>query len=138
MKTILLAIFFCISYNGLSAQSSVVDKIIALNKQLETDFNSNELHKVAALYLDSAVVMGGGLNITGRTALDNYWMSLKDKGAKWKLEIDKVEDYGDIVIQRGRSYLAFPERQSNVRFILVWKKEKGSYKVLYDTYTRLQ
>lgn len=131
----------CLAINSyiLPAQSKVADKITALNKQLETDFNSNNMDKVAALYLDSAVIMGGGLNITGRAAIDNYWMGLKDKNAKWKLEIDKIEDHGNIVIQRGRSYLTFsPERQSNVRFVLIWKKEIDSYRVLYDAYTRLQ
>ena len=120
------------------SQSKVADKITALNKQLETDFNSNNMLKVAGVYLDSAVILGGGTNITGRSNLDNYWLSLKDKGASWKLEVDKIEDFGDIVIQRGRSYLSFgADRQSNVRFILIWKKTGDSYKVLYDTFTRL-
>lgn len=139
MKRILLIVCFAVTCSSLIAQSKVMDKINALNKQLESDFNSNNMDKVAGLYLDSAFIMGGGANVTGRAAIDNYWMSLKDKQAKWKLEIDKIEDYGNIVIQRGRSYLTFsPERQSNVRFVLIWKKDGDSYKVLYDTYARLQ
>jgi ketosteroid isomerase-like protein len=121
-----------------SSQSKADDKIIALNKEMEKSFNNNDMLKVSSFYIDSAVILGGGSNITGRTNIDNYWTSLKDKGATWKLEIDKIEDYDNIVIQRGRSYLSFgAERQSNVRFIIIWKKMAGSYKILYDSFTRL-
>lgn len=138
MKTILFLFLTTFSSAITFSQSKVADKITALNKEMEKSFNRNEVLKVAAFYLDSAVILGGGSNITGRTNIDNYWLSLKDKGATWKLEIDKIEDYDNIVIQRGRSYLTFsPERQSNVRFILIWKKTGDTYKALYDTYTRL-
>lgn len=105
---------------------------------MEMAFNNNDMNKVAGYYLDSAVILGGGTNMTGRKNIDNYWLSLKDKGATWKLEIDKIEDYETIVIQRGRSYLSSGSgSQSNVRFILIWKKIDGFYKILYDSFTRL-
>jgi ketosteroid isomerase-like protein len=140
MKMIL---FTCMMLNSLTgfSQSKTRDKIIALNKEMEKDFNSNNMPGVAAVYLDSALILGGGMNITGRTEIDNYWLSLKDKAATWKLEIDKIEDYNNIVIQRGRSYLSSGPNaagmQSNVRFILIWKKIGDSYKVLYDSFTGL-
>ncbi len=120
------------------AQSKVHDKIIELNKEMEKQFNRNEMLNVSAFYLDSALIIGGGANLTGRPNIDNYWLSLKDKGATWKLEIDKIEDFDQVVIQRGRSYLSSGSgMQSNVRFILIWKKTGDSYKVLYDSYMRL-
>jgi ketosteroid isomerase-like protein len=138
MKAIIFLLFITLSSLNAFSQPTVADKIAALNKEMEKSFNNNDMLKVAAFYLDSAVILGGGSNITGRVNIDNYWTSLKDKGATWRLEIDKVEDYGDIVIQRGRSYLTFsPERKSNVRFILIWKKTGDSYKALYDSFTRL-
>jgi len=117
---------------------TIPDKITALNKEMEKAFNNNDLSKVAGFYLDSAVILGGGMNLTGRKNIDNYWLSLKDQNASWRLEIDKIEDYDNIVIQGGRSYLSFGSGgQSNVRFILTWKKAGDSYKVLYDSFTRL-
>ena len=117
---------------------TIPDRITALNKEMEKAFNNNDLSKVAGFYLDSAVILGGGMNLTGRKNIDNYWLSLKDQNASWRLEIDKIEDYDNIVIQRGRSYLSFGSGgQSNVRFILIWKKSGDSYKVLYDSFTRL-
>ena len=120
------------------SQFTTSEKITALNKEMEKTFNNNDMLKVATFYLDSAVIMGGGMNLTGRTNIDNYWLSLKDNGASWKLETDKIEDYDNIVIQRGRSYLSSGSgMQSNVRFILIWKKTGDNYKVLYDSFTRL-
>lgn len=112
-----------------------------LLKDMETSFNSNDMLKVSAFYLDSAGISGGRQYITGRNNIDNYWLSLKDKNAVWRLETDGIEDYGDVVLQRGRSYLSYKsgetQRQSNVRFLLVWKKTGQSYKVLYDYFSGL-
>lgn len=127
-----------VAFSTAAFSQTTQDKITALNKEMEKDFNNNDLSKVAGFYLDSAVILGGGMNVTGRKNIDNYWLSLKDREANWKLEIDKIEDYDNIVIQRGRSYLSFGSGgQSNVRFILIWKKTGDSYKVLYDSFTRL-
>jgi hypothetical protein len=63
---------------------------------------------------------------------------MQDKSATWKLETDKIEDYDKIVIQRGRSYLASASgMKSNVRFIVIWKKTGDTYRILYDSFTRL-
>ena len=135
-----MVLLICMGLNAIVcfSQTTTSDKITELNRQMEKEFSNNEMLKVAAFYLDSATVMGGGLNLTGRRNIDNYWGSLKDKGAGWKMEIDKIEDYDLLVIQRGRSYLSSPSgMQSNVRFILIWKKTGDTYKILYDSFTRL-
>lgn len=138
MKISLLAIGLALSPAISFSQPDVTNKITALNKEIENAFDNNDMEKVASFYLDSAVILGGGMNLTGRTNIDYYWLSLKDKGSKWRLEIDKIEDYDNIVIQRGRSYLSSGSgMQSNVRFLLIWKKTGDSYKVLYDSFTRL-
>jgi len=114
------------------------DKINALTKMMEQEFNANNMLPVAAYYLDSALIMGGGMNVTGRKNIDDYWLSLKDRSASWKLETDKIEDHDKIIIQRGRSYLSSASgMKSNVRFILIWKKTGDTYRILYDSFTRL-
>jgi ketosteroid isomerase-like protein len=131
----------CLLGISATAQTSVADRIIQLNKELETAFNNNEMMKVSSYYLDSSLISGGGMNITGRTSIDQYWMSLKDQHAAWKLETDQVEDYGEIVIQRGKSYLTMTnngaKKEFNVRFLLIWKKTELGYRILYDVFSRL-
>ena len=123
MKSKLLLLALILGSVMSHAQLNTVDKINALTKGMEQDFNANKMKAVADYYLDSATIVGGGMNVSGRKDIDSYWMSLQDKSAAWKLESDKIEDYDKIVIQRGRSYLTFASGgQSNVRFILIWKK----------------
>ena len=138
MKRITLVTGLLIIHACICAQSNAMDKINALTKEMEQDFNANNMLKVSAVYLDTAAMLGGGMNVTGREGIDAYWMSLKDKSASWKLETDKIEDYDKVVIQRGRSYLSSASgMKSNVRFILIWKKVGNSYRILYDSFTRL-
>lgn len=136
---ILSGLLFCF-VQACFSQKNVLT-IRELNKSMENAFNSNDMLKVASLYLDSAIISGGRSHITGRTNIDNYWLTLKDKSASWKLEIDAVEDYESIIIQRGKSYLTFSsnsvQRQSNVKFLLVWKKVDSGYKILYDYFSML-
>lgn len=140
MKYLLTALVSLLLCSIVSAQKDN-PAIRQLTKEMETAFNSNDMLKVSAFYLDSAGLSGGRQYITGRNNIDNYWGSLKDKNAVWKLETDGIEDYGDVVLQRGRSYLTYKsgetQRQSNVRFLLVWKKTGQTYRILYDYYSGL-
>ena len=138
MKTKIIFLALLIVPAVTYSQSKIADKITVLSKEMEQEFNANNMLKVSAIYLDTAAIIGGGMNVSGRKDIDAYWHSLKDKSASWRLETDKIEDHGKIVIQRGRSYLTFSSGgQSNVRFILVWKKTGDDYRILYDTFTRL-
>ncbi len=141
MKKIFLIIAFVTCFFASYAQSTVQDKIEALNKEMENSFRENDMLKVASFYLDTALISGGRMNITGRIRIDQYWMSLKDKNGKWKLETESTDDFGSYVLQRGRSYLKFKlngtEKESNVRFFIIWKKIDEGYKILYDVFTRL-
>src|SRR5258705_3530077 len=129
MKNNILLLVLLIGPVMAYTQSNVHDKINVLNKEMEKEFNSNNMQKVASYYLDSATIIGGGMNVTGRKNIDSYWMSLKDQSANWRLETDKIEDYDQILIQRGRSYLTMGSGgQSNVRFVLIWKKTEDSYR----------
>ena len=141
MRSILITLVLSINSIYGFCQTSVHSKIVSLNKEMEEAFNANNMQKVSNFYVDSALISGGGMNVTGRQNIDKYWMSFNASSAKWRLEVDNVEDYGNIVIQRGRSYLSFTrdgsERQSNVRFVLIWKKEGDRYRIIYDLFGRL-
>jgi ketosteroid isomerase-like protein len=141
MRHVLFTILLFLFFQATHAQD-VERKIKDLNAELVRLFNKNDMAGVAAYYLDSALISGGRTNITGRKNIDSYWAGLKDKKGVWRLEVDKVENYRDIVIQRGRSYLNYTggdgvRRDSNVRFVLIWKKTGDSYKILYDIYSSL-
>lgn len=127
-----------------SHAQSVREKIETLNREMEKSFVQNDMLKVSSIYADSANISSGSgrMNVSGRKAIDRYWLSLKDRGVSWKLEIDLIEDFGVYVLQRGRSYLKSKgsdgkTRDSDTRFFIVWIKSGDSYKILSDIYTGL-
>lgn len=144
MKKIFLisiaSICFAFSYSQVIPAK---EKIEQLNREMEKSFSGNDMIGVASFYLDSALITSGGrMNITGRKGIDQYWMSLKGKGAQWKLETESIEDYGVYVLERGKSFLTFKTadgkgQESNVMFFIIWKKTGDTYKILYDVFTRL-
>jgi|SRR5687768_9866200 len=141
MKIIINLFFMVVFSSYCYSQSKAGNSIKQLNKEMEDYFNKNDMQKVSSFYMDSSVISGGRMRITGRSGIDNYWQMMKDKGYNWKLLIDSIEDYDQIVIQNGKSYLAKiengVEKQMNTRFLLIWKKTGDSYKIIYDLFSSL-
>src|SRR5687767_10677434 len=86
-KSIIMKTIFVVSsvllFTVSSAQTPVVDQIKSLNSEMEKSFMENDMLKVASFYLDTALISAGGrMNIYGRKAIDQYWVSMKDKGAR--------------------------------------------------------
>jgi ketosteroid isomerase-like protein len=123
-----------------------VKKIIdSLNKEMEKVFNENDMVKVAAFYTDDAEIAGQSYSVRGRKNIDNYWLSLKDKGRGWKLEVIEVGGFGEFIYQLGKSDLKHlsgndPNPVSSVtNFIVIWKLQPdGSYKIFKDYLTKVQ
>lgn len=128
---LLTAIFFI---NSLFAQGGNVDRnkikttIENLNKQMEKVFNANDMAATAAFYSDDAEISGSNYVVTGRKNLDNYWLSLKDKGRGWKLTVIEIGGTDDYIYQLGNSDLTYlvngKETKSVTNFVLIWKKQK--------------
>lgn len=143
-----LPAFFACCLFGLSASAqngndtSVRKQIRLLNAQMEAAFNANDMQKVAAFYTgDAEIVYDNGYTVKGRTALDNYWSSLKDKGRGWKLTVVEIGGGGDLLFQLGTSDLKYlnGNKESNAvtNFVVLWKKQPdGSYKIFRDYLTK--
>ena len=86
---ILIPLFF--------VQDDTYNAIAALNKKMEAAFNAGDLEKVASFYLDDAYLLSpGGQKVSGREAIDQYWMGIKNP-VRWELEVIAVErDEADI------------------------------------------
>lgn len=145
-KILSAAIACCLFSLSVSAQNgndtSVKKQIRLLTAQMEDAFNANDMVKVAAFYADDAeIVYDNGYTVKGRTGLDNYWGSLKDKGRGWKLTVVDIGGGGDFVYQLGQSDLKHMSRDKETRsvtnFVLLWKKQPdGSYKIFRDYLTK--
>ncbi|HET6723753.1 MAG TPA: nuclear transport factor 2 family protein [Chitinophagaceae bacterium] len=142
---LLTAIFFI---NSLFAQGNVdrtkiKTTIENLNRQMEKVFNANDMAATAAFYSDDAEISGSNYVVTGRKNLDNYWLSLKDRGRGWKLTVIEIGGTDDYIYQLGNSDLTYlvngKETKSVTNFVLIWKKQKdNSYKIFRDYLTDIE
>lgn len=148
MKLILIILFCSICFKGIAQpekpKADNVKRLIdSLNKEMERVFNENDMMKVAAFYADDAEIAGENYSVRGRKNLDNYWLSLKDKGRGWKLEVVEVGGSGEFIYQLGKSDLKHlsgnnPNPVSSItNFIVIWKLQAdGSYKIFKDYLTK--
>ena len=114
-----------------------------LNKEMERVFNANDMAATAAFYSDDAEIVASNYLVTGRTNLDNYWLSLKDRGRGWKLTVIEIGGTGDYIYQLGNSDLTYlvngKETKSVTNFVLIWKKQKdNSYEIFRDYLTNIE
>tara|TARA_B100001146_G_C16201135_1_gene444779 strand:+ start:8588 stop:9007 length:420 start_codon:yes stop_codon:yes gene_type:complete len=139
MKTTLLILLLGLSF--VAQGQSVTEEILAQNRAMETAYNNGELIAIADYYSSEAQIIGPRTLIEGNDAVVNYWKGLEGRHVNWRLENTEILPYGDIVIQRGVSYLKFlyegKEVESVVRFTLLWIQEDGSWKIKIDHYSPL-
>lgn len=63
---------------NLFAQPLPLEKVEAWNEEMEEAFRQGKPLELAALYVDSAMLLSpGGHAVTGRTAIDDYWTALQ-------------------------------------------------------------
>ena len=110
---------------------------------MEKVFNANDMAATAAFYTDDAEISGSNYVVTGRKNLDNYWLSLKDKGRGWKLTVIEIGGTDDYIYQLGNSDLTYmvngKEAKSVTNFVLIWKKQKdNSYRIFRDYLTNIE
>ena len=148
MKKILILLVLTCSVICMNAQSNNSDRnkiradIEKLNKEMEKAFNANDMAATAAFYSDDAEIIGDNYMVTGRKNLDNYWLSLKDKGRRWKLTVIEIGGAGDYIYQLGNSDLTYlsnrKETKSVINFVLIWKKQENTYKLFRDYLTDIE
>ena len=70
----------------------------------------------ARFYTDDAGVVGGGMRVVGRAAIDNYWKSI-GAGSTWKLEVLEVGGIPEAPWVHGQSTLTSSGRLSVTEYI---------------------
>ena len=121
------------------APKTIHQQVEAANLAMMTAFNRGDYQGAARWYADDARIIGpNGERVSGRSAIDRYWMGLPPK-SNWKLEVLEVGGSLESPWQLGRSTLTMPGRDggpaqiSIVDFVGVWKKQSdGTLKLYID------
>ena len=113
MKKIMQLLIMVFFMNFLFAQinidrNKITTTIESLNKEMEKVFNANDMVATAAFYSDDAEISGANYVVTGRKNLDNYWLSLKDRGRGWKLTVIEIGGTDDYIYQLVTDLVSFP------------------------------
>ena len=149
MRSIIIILVLLFFVDVVVAQSNNADRqkikttIEHLNRQMEKVFNANDMAATAAFYSDDAEIIGATYVVAGRKNLDNYWLSLKDRGRGWKLKVIEIGGTGDYIYQLGNSDLTYlvndKESTSVTNFVLIWKKQAdNTYKIFRDYLTNIE
>src|SRR5688572_17769927 len=87
----------------LAAQTSLKSQIDSLHSAMVAAFTADPA-STAKFYTDDAGVVGGGMRVVGRDAVNNYWKSI-GPGSTWKLEVLDVGGIPEAPWVHGRSTL---------------------------------
>jgi ketosteroid isomerase-like protein len=135
-------LFILLSFGvGCAATPGFHAEIHDANRRLESDFNRGDHPAVAEAYLDDAMLVGpGGQVVTGRGAIDAYWMR-PWVDAHWDLTVRSIEGSSEMPVQRGLSVLRYDREGapvvSRVEFLLFWRRDDaGRYRISLDAFCR--
>jgi uncharacterized protein (TIGR02246 family) len=123
---------------GLTAASSRADDVRkavdAGNAAFRTAFLAGDAQKVSELYTADAEVTPPGAPIArGRAAIAAFWKGGMAGIKDLSLETRAVESSGDLAVEDGNVKLTAPDGAvSTSRYIVVWKRDAGTWKLHRD------
>jgi uncharacterized protein (TIGR02246 family) len=109
------------------------------NQKFLSAFRRGDAAGVAALYTQNAYALPPGSDvIQGREAIQAFWQTVMDNGAKGgELKTLDVETGGDNMAREiGRYVLTFQQgnETTNIagKYVVIWKQENGEWKLDVD------
>jgi uncharacterized protein (TIGR02246 family) len=117
------------------AADAVRAAVEAANRAFIAAFLKGDANAVAQLYTADAQVIAPGAPVArGRAAIAAAWQSTIDTGVKdLTLETAEVESAGDLAYETGVVTLAYKDgRALRARYLVVWKREGGQWKLHRD------
>lgn len=113
--------------------------IEATNREFMEAFGRGDAAGVARLYTDAGQLLPANSDfVSGTTAIQSFWQGAMDMGLKEVvLETLEVEGHGDTAHEVGRYTLkaAGGEVADAGKYLVVWKREDGTWKLHRDIWT---
>ncbi len=122
-----------------AASADVRSEIEAGNRQFEALAAKGDANGVAALYTATGQALPAGSEVvSGMEALRKFWQGVFDSGVKGvRLKTLEVEAAGDNAHEVGQYELldAAGKTLDRGKYVVVWKKEGGRFKLHRDIWT---
>lgn len=123
---------------GFSASAARADDarkgVDAGNAAFRTAFLAGDAQKVSELYTTDGEVIAPGAPIArGRAAIAAFWKGAMGGVKDLSLETRAVESAGDLALEDGVVKLTTPDgKVTSDRYVVVWKREGGTWKLHRD------
>jgi uncharacterized protein (TIGR02246 family) len=119
----------------------VRDAVEASNRAFIAAFLRGDSAAIAQLYTENAQVIAPGEPVArGRAAIAAAWQNAIDSGVKdVKLQTAEVESAGDLASETGTVRLVAKDGSiTQARYVVVWKREGGRWKLHRDIWNSEQ
>ena len=130
-----LAVSFLLQAHAARADE-VRDAVEAGNANFIAAYLAEDAQAIAQLYTESAEVIAPGAPVArGRAAIADFWKAgfAANPPKSIQLETRDVEAAGDLAVELGSVKLGFRDGSTQqARYLVVWKREGGSWKLHRD------
>ena len=117
-----------------SAQD-VKSEIIAQNTAFDQAYAKHDFKALGDMYAEDAVVYPQGSDIIkGREAIRQLWQSYEKDMTAVHYETIEVIDAGEYAVQFGKYDSTYQGKPDQGRYVTVWKKDSGGWKIIRDTW----
>jgi len=121
--------------------SDVRTQIESANIQLGTALQRGDATALASLYTSDAQLLPANTDFVRGTAnIRTFWQSMIDAGlTAVSLETIDVDEHGETAIGMGRYRVAAGDVVADQgKYLVVWKNDKGAWKLHWDIWTTSQ
>jgi len=135
--TPIVVAFFAVlvSYGTVAWSDEARESIESRNREFAAAFMRGDAEAVAALYTENGQLLPPDAAVVeGRPAIAAFWKGAIDAGMKdLALETAEVESVGDLAYEVGTAKIVAGEGQvSQDRYLVVWKRENGEWRLHRD------
>lgn len=129
-----LSIAVCMPLNGLFAQKDVSKEIQAANDNFMMLFKAGDVDQFLSVYTDDARLLPPNSPVVvGKENFRPIWQGMMDAGITPKLTTASALAHGKTAIEEGTVEIyAGDQLVDNVKYIVIWKKVKGEWKMYQD------
>ena len=121
----------------LLSQKDVSEEIQAAEAKFEKLFNAGDIDAFIPIYAEDARLLppNNGV-ITGRAAVKEFWAGMMAAGIKVEVSTVSAKGYKKTAIEEGVvSIYAGDDKVDEVKFIIIWKKIDGEWKIHQDIWS---
>lgn len=123
-----------------AADDDIRTAIESANTEFMTRFADGNAAGVAALYTDDGILLPpGSASVSGTDAITKYWQTALSAGpAVFMLDTLEVEQHDDTAIEVGAYRITGKEGVllDTGKYIVIWKKVDGAWKLHRDIWNR--